>query len=62
MEDEVWEPLLYLPTNPNVATLVHGLIAKPTPEGEWAPPPNWCIYLLPPLAVVAVNVFQYMQY
>lgn len=62
VEDEVWEPILYLPSNPNVATLVDGLIVTPTPRGEWAPPDSWWNYLLPPLGVVAVNVLQYTQY
>ena len=55
VEDELWEPILYLPDRPSVAALFDGLIVTATPEGAWASPPGWQLYLLGPVAVVAVN-------
>ena len=57
VEDEIWEPILYLPRDPSVATLLDGLIVKPTAEGYWASPANWWNYLLGPVIVVSINAW-----
>ena len=41
LEDEVWEPILYLPRAPSTAMLVDGLIVKPTADGQWEAPDDW---------------------
>lgn len=56
VEDELFEPILYLPTDPNIATLVDGLTVQPTAEGHWAAPSGWWQYLLGPLTLLVTNV------
>lgn len=57
VEDELWEPILYLPNNPAVAAVLDGLIVRPTREGHWEPPSSWCWYLLAPLSFVMANLW-----
>lgn len=35
VEDELWEPILYLPRDPNVACLVDALDVVPAAESKW---------------------------
>ena len=56
VEDELWEPILYLPSKPSVATLVDGLVVQPTPDGRWQAPSTAICYLLGPLSVLATNL------
>ena len=35
VEDELWEPVLYLPSEPSVNALIDALPLALTPEGEW---------------------------
>ena len=41
VEDEVWEPILYLPAKPSVATLFDGLIVQSDSDGLWQSPRGW---------------------
>ena len=63
VEDELWEPILYLPRDPNVACLLDGLDVVPTDEerwGEaaWAPKRQSLLHLIiaRPMSVLAVNL------
>ena len=63
MEDELWEPILFLPTNPGVATVLDSLAVKPNKDsGEWEPPERWGKYLIAPLLTVAINAYYVSQW
>ena len=64
VEDELWEPILYLPTDPNVACLLDALDVIPTDEEQWGEQAAWeprrlslfHFILARPLSVLAVNL------
>ena len=55
VEDEIYEPIIYLPTAPAIAALVDGLEVHLTSEGQWVAPSHLWAYLLGPLAVLSAN-------
>ena len=64
VEDELWEPILYLPRDPNVACLLDALDVVPTDEWRWEKeaawePKRWSVFwfvLARPVSLLAVNL------
>ena len=63
MEDELWEPILYLPRDPNVACLLDALDVVPSDEGRWEEvawePKRRSVFwfvLARPVSLLAVNL------
>ena len=55
VEDEEWEPILFLPRDPNIASMVDGLLVQLTPEGHWIAPKDWHYFLIGPVLFLAAN-------
>ena len=57
VEDEVWEPILYLPERPHVAAMLDGLAGgtRVGAGGQLTAPTSSLLYLLGPVGVLAVN-------
>ena len=62
VEDEVWEPVLYLPDNPSVNVLVDSLPFTLSADGEWVAPCSLSWALLGPVLFVLINGFSAASY